>query len=429
MTFSKKKFALFYLILLSLSIYTPKYGTLDRMSVQFFLLSLTNFIAIISFPFIFSFSKSKLKELLRSKLIIAYGGVVLISILSLIKSINIIESLVKLNQLFVFLISLIILIFLSTQKYLSKRNILWVVFISLIVDVAFSLYPFYELIRNDIDYQYSFVTNFVGLAGNRNILALSILFRIPLVIYFAFITKNKIFKILIFITSIISFFNIYVLSSRAALLGVILSVVFSVFLILVKKVSNVNKEVRHLALFLIIPIIISLIISSSVTAPSDRADVGNRVTSIVNDNDESINSRYRFWSHALDFISENPLLGGGIGTWKIYSIKYDAANIKSYIVPYSAHNDFLEYTAETGIFGGLMFLSFFIILFWIILKAIRFKNFDFDFMLTFALLLPFLIYFIDLNLNFPSSRPLNIFLLLLFISLTTLISKERNENI
>ena len=67
---------------------------------------------------------------------------------------------------------------------------------------------------------------------------------------------------------------------------------------------------------------ISLIISSSVTAPSDRADVGNRVTSIVNDNDESINSRYRFWSHALDFISENPILGGGIGTWKIYSIMF-----------------------------------------------------------------------------------------------------------
>lgn len=429
MMFSKEKFALSYLILLSLSIYTPKYGTLDRMSVQFFLLSLTNFIAIIGFPFIFSISKSKLKELFSSKLIIAYGGVVLISILSLIKSINIIESLVKLNQLFVFLISLIILIFLSTQKYLSKMNILWVVFISLIVDITFSLYPFYELIRNDIDYQYKFVTNFVGLAGNRNILSLSILFRIPLVIYLAFITKNKILKVLIFITLTISFFNIYILSSRAALLGVILSVVFSVFLILVKKVTSLNKEIRHLALFLIMPIIISLIISSSVTAPLDRADVGNRVASIVNDNDESINSRYRFWSHALDFISENPILGGGIGTWKIYSIKYDAANIKSYIVPYSAHNDFLEYTAEIGIIGGVMFLSFFIILFLMILKAIRVKDYHFDLMLAFALLLPFLIYFLDLNLNFPSSRPLNLYLILLFISLITLVSKERHEDI
>lgn len=429
MTVSKERFALIYLILLSLSIYSPKFGTLDRMSIQFFLLSLSNFIAIISFPFVFKIQKIELKELFRNKLIITYSGLILISILSLIKSINIVESLVKLNQLFVFLISLLILIFLSSQKYITKITILWIIFISLIIDIMFSLYPLYDLIINDIDYQYRFVTNFVGLAGNRNILALSILFRIPLIIYFGFIVKNKALKTLILIALIISFFNIYILSSRAALLGVILSVGFALLLIIVKNASNFRKEIRHLVFFLIIPIIISLIISSSVTAPSDRADVGNRVTSIVSDNDESINSRYRFWSHALDFISENPLLGGGIGTWKIYSIKYDSANIKSYIVPYSAHNDFLEYTAETGIFGGLMFLSFFIILFWIILKAIRFKKYDFDFMLAFTLLLPFLIYFIDLNLNFPSSRPRNLFLLLLFISLITQILNEKHEDI
>ena len=429
MTVSKERFALIYLILLSLSIYSPKFGTLDRMSIQFFLLSLSNFLAIISFPFVFKIQKIELKELFRNKLIIAYSGLILISILSLIKSINIVESLVKLNQLFVFLISLLILIFLSSQKYITKITILWIIFISLIIDIMFSLYPLYDLIINDIDYQYRFVTNFVGLAGNRNILALSILFRIPLIIYFGFIVKNKALKTLILIALIISFFNIYILSSRAALLGVILSVGFALLLIIVKNAYNFRKERRHLVFFLIIPIIISLIISSSVTAPSDRADVGNRVTSIVSDNDESINSRYRFWSHALDFISENPLLGGGIGTWKIYSIKYDSANIKSYIVPYSAHNDFLEYTAETGIFGGLMFLSFFIILFWIILKAIRFKKYDFDFMLAFTLLLPFLIYFIDLNLNFPSSRPRNLFLLLLFISLITQILNEKHEDI
>ena len=429
MTVSKERFALIYLILLSLSIYSPKFGTLDRMSIQFFLLSLSNFLAIISFPFVFKIQKIELKELFRNKLIIAYSGLILISILSLIKSINIVESLVKLNQLFVFLISLLILIFLSSQKYITKITILWIIFISLIIDIMFSLYPLYDLIINDIDYQYRFVTNFVGLAGNRNILALSILFRIPLIIYFGFIVKNKALKTLILIALIISFFNIYILSSRAALLGVILSVGFALLLIIVKNAYNFRKERRHLVFFLIIPIIISLIISSSVTAPSDRADVGNRVTSIVSDNDESINSRYRFWSHALDFISENPLLGGGIGTWKIYSIKYDSANIKSYIVPYSAHNDFLEYTAETGIFGGLMFLSFFIILFWIILKAIRFKKYDFDFMLAFTLLLQFLIYFIDLNLNFPSSRPRNLFLLLLFISLITQILNEKHEDI
>ena len=37
----------------------------------------------------------------------------------------------------------------------------------------------------------------------------------------------------------------------------------------------------------------------------------------------------------------NPFLGG-IGNWKIISLKYDAENIKNYIIPYNAHNDVLE---------------------------------------------------------------------------------------
>ena len=40
-----------------------------------------------------------------------------------------------------------------------------------------------------------------------------------------------------------------------------------------------------------------------------------------------------------------------IGNWKIISIKYDSENIQNYIIPYNAHNDFLEAFAETGIFG------------------------------------------------------------------------------
>ena len=110
---------------------------------------------------------------------------------------------------------------------------------------------------------------------------------------------------------------------------------------------------------------------------SDRARVDSRVASIVSSSDESINSRLRYWSHATDFISKNPLLGSGIGNWKIYSIKYDAPYIKSYILPYNAHNDILEFTAETGVIGGLFFISFFILIFLKILKTIIIHKHDY----------------------------------------------------
>ena len=330
MKLSKGKYALLYLVLLSLSIYTPKYGTVDRLNIQFFLLSVTNFLAVISLPLVFNTSIKNVKAIFKDPLIISYIGLLFFSILSITKSINVIESLVKLNQLFVFFLSLLILTILIYNELIKKQTILWIIFFSLVIDITFSLSPYYQLWQNNLDYNYKYVTSFVGLAGNRNILALSILFRIPLVIYLASLVKNKILKTLIFFVLTFAFFNIYILSSRAALLGIIILIAFSLLLLLLKRKEIVNK-LKFISTFFILPILISLIISSNVIEESDRANVGSRIASIVNDNDESINSRYRFWSHALEFISENPILGGGIGTWKIYSIKYDAEYIKSYI--------------------------------------------------------------------------------------------------
>ena len=414
---------------LFLSIYTPKYGTLDRMSTQYFLVSITNFLAIVSVPLVFNLKHINFTRLYKNPLLISYSFVLLISALSFIKSINITESFVELNQQVSFFLTLVILTFLIMQNLINKKIILWIVFMSLIIDVSFSLYPIYTLIENEISLKYSLISNFVGLAGNRNILAISILFRIPLIIYFALEAKNKGIKTLSFILLIFSFFNIFILSSRASLFGIIiLSLLF--FFLFIYKVNSVDKnQVKRIGVLFFLPLLISYIISTNVIESTDKADVSSRIASISSTTDESINSRLRYWSHATDFIYKNPFLGGGIGNWRIYSIKYDSAYIKSYIVPYTAHNDLLEFTAETGIIGGLIFLSFFVILFLLIIKTSGIFSEKFDFKIGFILISSFLIYFLDLNLNFPTSRPLNLFLLLMLISLTTILLNKMNDKI
>ena len=88
----------------------------------------------------------------------------------------------------------------------------------------------------------------------------------------------------------------------------------------------------------------------------DQVALDNRVTSIINNQDDrSASERIRFYSGAIKYISSNPILGCGIGNWRIMSIKYDAENMFSYIVPYFAHNDFIEIFAETGILGFFLF--------------------------------------------------------------------------
>ena len=96
--------------------------------------------------------------------------------------------------------------------------------------------------------------------------------------------------------------------------------------------------------------------------------------------------------------------------------------LKNYIIPYNAHNDFLEAFAETGLVGGFFFLLFFLLTPYYLYRIFQNKSSNRPNEIYFAILtLPFLVYFVDLNLNFPSSRPSNqiIFLFYLTIVLIT----------
>ena len=424
----KKNFSILFLVLFSVCIYTPMFGVLDKNSIQFLNLSIFNLLFLGVIPLIYS--KLNIKKTLLSPLIICYAGYLIFSLLSMLKSINVVESLVKFNQQLTFFIALIIIVLLVSKKQIKTNHVLWVMSITLLIDVAFSLKAYFEIIYNNIDYSYNYVNRLLGLAGNRNILATSILFRIPFVIILAIRMRNIKVYIFSFILITISLFNIFLLSSRATFLSLILSVLIVLALSLIFRTNNINYFKKNIAFIflLLIPMIISYQLSLSAISSDDAADVSNRIGSITSANDESKNSRIRYFTHAIESILDNPILGVGIGNWRIYSIKYDFANIENFIVPYSAHNDILEATAETGIVGGLMFSGFFLVMLIYIIKFIRLKSaYEKYYNYILFIFMPYITYMIDLNLNFPSSRPLNLYLLLLFITILLIENQKINE--
>ena len=428
---NKKNFAKLYVVLFSVSIYMYWFDALDRSSIQYLLMSVINFLSLITIPFIFK--KIDIKKIFYDPLSLTYFGYLLFAFLSMTVSINIIESFVKIFQLITFFFSLVIIIFIAKEKLIKINFVLYIIFISLIIDVFSSMWGYYQMSIRGIEYSYANINQLLGLFGNRNLLSLGLIFRIPLVVLLA-IRINKIsFSIISFALITVTFFNVILLSSRAALLSIIVCVIIilgSSLLRYIKLKKNFFSDNKLLFYFFILPFIVAFVISLNNIDSTDQSYVTSRLSSITSTNDESKNARIGFYGHAITQIKLTPILGCGIGNWKILSIKYDAENMENYIVPHNTHNDILEALAETGIPGGLFFISFFVFVFMLVYSCYKiYSDNSLVYNYSVILMLPLIIYLIDLNLNFPSSRPFFLYLLLMYITIVYLFKSKINEKI
>ena len=138
------------------------------------------------------------------------------------------------------------------------------------------------------------------------------------------------------------------------------------------------------------------------------------------ENDQGNIDRLRYYKETIEGFLESPIIGNGIGNWKILSVKYDAPYMNNYIVQYHAHNDFLQFLAETGLIGFIFYLYFFIQLTFLLLNKVINDSGSFPYAL--CLLLSLFVYVIDANLNFPAARvvmQVNLISLFVLISIYT----------
>ena len=160
---------------------------------------------------------------------------------------------------------------------------------------------------------------------------------------------------------------------------------------------------------------------------SDESNVViDRVSTIqLNNEDESINQRLRFYKAAITSIKNNPVLGIGIGNWKFISIKYDSKEMSEYTVPYYAHNDFLQIGAEIGIIGLFFFVYLIFKPFLLLIRKIYNSN---ESIVEFIIFLMISVYIIDSMLNFPINRPIShIMLIVILVLYQQTKNKLKNE--
>ena len=248
-----------------------------------------------------------------------------------------------------------------------------------------------------------------GFAGNKNITAASIAFKIPFILYLLHSAKKLPFRIYLYIVLIAASLSVSLIEARAAILSsilvLVLFILFQVYQIFSKLSSVKNGSIK--ILLTVTPYLIAFLLNNIITKTDKKGTITETIGRIAF-TEESSNGRFEYWIDALDYFKKNPIIASGLGNWKIASIGEGIEHISGYTVPYHAHNDFIHVFTETGLLGGLSYLGIFacLTIYLFILLYKKYMEKGFLELQYFFLLLPLVVYGIDAGLNFPVARPL-----------------------
>tara|TARA_B100001059_G_scaffold85387_1_gene83515 strand:- start:38415 stop:39683 length:1269 start_codon:yes stop_codon:yes gene_type:complete len=384
------------------------------------------FISIINISsFIYFFKINKLYDFFliskKNNLLLAYFIFLIFCVISILNSENLSESIIVLGSYFTFFLSFLFIYF-NSILIGNKRFIKFIIIllsISIFIESTAVLFASFEIVFLDQGLVER-TLNIRGFSGNINITAFSIVLKIPVLMYLIFRNSNTNILLISYLLLFLSFCSALVLLSRGAILSLI--VIHAIFILLKFRILNFKKTLIYLLV-----IVSSYIVSENVFLSQNSNKILERVSSInPNISDDSINDRLRYYSQAIESIKKHPLIGVGVGNWKLKSVYYDSKNMSSYTVPLHVHNDLLQVFAEIGIMGFLAYL--YLLLTPIILSFIKYlktKNHN----LNILIILMMTSYFIDSFFNFPISRVIShmslIFILVMFININ---KKQRITN-
>ena len=419
------KYLLLILYILTGSL--SNFGAIDILAPQWIYLGSINILSCLYFLFLSpeSFGQG-FNKLFKTTFIYIYIFYLLWNALSYFYAINPAETIINLprigNTFFAIFFS-----FFLTYSLPNKFNFIVRLFLVFLVAELAAYFNDFITLSSKEGFR---VMDAKGFAGNKNITAASIAFKLPFILFLLHTSKRLLNRLVILVLLFGGVLAVSLIEARAAILSTI--IVFILFLIyqvyqIIKQVYTVKQGLLNIG-FTIVPYLIALFMNIVITNNINRGTITDTVGRI-SFTEESSNGRFQYWSDALDYVLENPILASGLGNWKIASISEGKEHINGYTVPYHAHNDFIHVFTETGILGGLAYVGIFICL-TVYLFLLLYKKHKAKGVLEikyFFLLLPLIVYGIDAGLNFPVARPLMQSSLALFCGLVLVLYLSQNK--
>lgn len=406
------RIAFSFLFLYSIIEFIPAFDGGDPMGAQWVYISLLNICCSCCLLFVFGLvnSTSTLKTF-KSKPIWLILFILMLAFVSIFFSINKSEALVNIARLGNTAIMLINLTFLLFNRLHLLKWLSFLFSIYLFIQSIEVISLFYKgLEEGDIS---RVIFSLKGNAGNKNILAASLVIKIPFVIW-CIHRSHSWFRFIYAIPLCTGAFAVFLLNSRASYLSLLIILLLQTTGIFFLHTKRERKHLLSSLGLIIFPVALAFMLSSSAIRNGIKeSEISGTPYGTVIDRLNTIsltaegsNSRTKMWSSAISYIKENPIMGCGYGNWKIASIPYEKSYADEFQVAYHSHNDFLEITTELGIGGGLAYLAIFFFIGFCFLRYILNKKEGNEKRFVAIVFLSLLtVYCMDAVLNFPLERP------------------------
>lgn len=403
-------FSIIVVVYALVTVVTPNLQTLDSNGPKFLALAIVNLLTLGYLILGNKKSENPQESLIyffRHPAGFLYLLLMALSLLSFVKAINIPEALMIFSKYFTGFTTAIILssIFKKGKIYFEQMA---VVLTALLIIDGISVYVG---IGKYINRELESIALIKSVYSNKNILASAIfvkmIFALWLIVY-----SIKWKRILGFAGLFAGFTATLFMSTRAFYLGLILlTLAFAAFQMIIffrnRDRARIRKSMAYLGILgaaLVVYIFTQQLFYPKGPVGGYNSTITERLSTIESGN-HSIQLRLMSWKNSWILIKQNPLLGVGIGNWRVAELEYENPYVPKNNYMLKAHNDFIEITTETGIFGGLAFAGIFLL----IIGAFGFRLLkdpdDVQLPLLFAAGFGLIAYGVDAFFNFPSDRP------------------------
>lgn len=391
------------------TVITPNWMAFDSNATKFYTFAILNLVVVALVFFVKEFRERTqvLFGFFTNKIGIAYSLIMVMALLSFSKAINTEEAILHFFKIFTafsaaWMVSALVIYYKEGIVVLALAMT-----ILLCYDFLVAMDGIKGVIRGT-------ATDLAikGSYSNKNILASAIFIKIPFAVWLFYFRRENYLRLIGAVGLTLGTLAVFFMSTRTFYLATILTVVIFViygaidFFILKRRETGV-KVLIHVGLVVIAFGIFSFV--QNYLYPQEvrqSTSFGARLAEVANQENQSNNLRKTAWViTATDMIPNDPLLGVGIGNWKVRFLQYENSYSPHYIYMYKNHNDFLELTAEVGILGGLAFVAIFLLAAFYFIKS-TYKNKDSEQEQWFFLpLFGLFAYSFDAFFNFPQDRP------------------------